>query len=394
MTVLFSDAFGGTSGDSLSTYSASWAKRSGSDIFVSDVGRARMGVSGSSALWYRTDTISSADYSVAADIVRVSAAAGNAIGVVGRCSTSADTCYNWLWTDNIGWRMYKIVAGAFTQLGSTTAHTFTQNVLYNEVLEMVGTAIKGYRELSGTPIVSVTDSSISAAGKAGIRGFGATSQSDTVGVHLDNFVVDDLASGGTTTTLDVTGATLTLTGGTVGLNRIRNLSVTGGSLTFTGATVNLKVARVMTVLPTTLTLTGGTVELGAVGGLDVTGGALTLTGGTVGLNLTKSVNVTGGALNLTGGTVNLKRAYVLGVTGGTLTLTGATVTLTHTTAGGGGVTVTFLQGLSTAALGGSGVSQKNRSFADAGGGTYTVTEESTLSQDKRDSLNLEDYIIG
>jgi hypothetical protein len=263
--------------------------------------------------------------------------------------------------------LWRVSAGGFTQLGSTVAQTLTNNQTYVLKLEMIGTAIKVY--VDGSQIISVTDSGITQVGKAGIRMFGSTSQSDTVGIHIDNYSADDVG-GSVANTLTSDPGTLTLTGSTVGMSVARQLAISPASLVLTGATVDLRTGKVLGVTPASLSLAGSTVDL----------------------LLTRTIGVTPASLILTGSDVGLAVARRLSVTPGTLTLTGGTVTLTGPS--GGGSTVTILSGVSTGKVGGPGVSTINKKLTDAGGGTYTVTEESSVSMDNRDSPNREDYIIG
>lgn len=60
-----------------------------------------------------------------------------------------------------------------------------------------------------------------------------------------------------------------------------------------------------------------------------------------------------------------------------------------TTGAGGGATVTFFRGLSAARTSGLSINKVN--LVDAGGGTYTVTEENTVSGNLTDSVNYEGY---
>ena len=112
-------------------------------------------------------------------------------------STAANTFYMArYWGDSSdSWQLYSAVAGSFTLLGSS-AQALTDETAYNVKLEMIGTAIKLYKEGSSTPLISATDSSITAAGKAGVRLIsGATVPSDNTGIHIDNFSADDVVGG-------------------------------------------------------------------------------------------------------------------------------------------------------------------------------------------------------
>lgn len=143
--------------------------------------------SGTTALYYASGSPLTADYNVAGFLRKRSATSG-AAGIVGRASTSVDTHYLARYDDNVDeWRLYKYVTGTPTQLGSGFAQALTTDQDYWVRLEMRGTSIKVY--VDGVERVAVTDSSITAAGKAGVR-FDGGAGTDTTGIHLDDFQAD------------------------------------------------------------------------------------------------------------------------------------------------------------------------------------------------------------
>ena len=143
--------------------------------------------------YYCNATPGGADYTVAIDQTGGEQGSGttNGQGPMGRIDTAAITGY---WAryspNNGGWQLFKSVAGTSTQLGATQTATLTASQVYHLVLSMVGTTISMI--VDGTTLVSVTDSSISAAGKAGIR----SAQLNTGTYLLDNFVATDTTSSG------------------------------------------------------------------------------------------------------------------------------------------------------------------------------------------------------
>ena len=192
-----SDSFGGTEGTELSAYNAAWTRHTSYSITAEIAsGRVRVSSAGTPAYWH-SGTPSSADYSVSADLFAKETDGGTALaGVIGRVSTAANTLYHARYSGDTtdSWQLYKAVAGTFTQLGSSSAQSLTDETAYNIKLEMIGTAIKLYKEGSGTATISATDSAITAAGKAGIRMFHGA-PSDTAGIHIDNFSADDVVGG-------------------------------------------------------------------------------------------------------------------------------------------------------------------------------------------------------
>ncbi len=200
MAQFASDSFTGTSGTELAAYSANWTKHtaSGSEqAVISDANRLRPNSSGMS-LYYHSGTPAGADYEVSADFYAQSADGGDGnCAVTGRTSTSANTLYlaQYVGLTIDAWRLFKIVSGTATQLGSSVAQSFTAGTSKAVKLRMVGTTIELYKEGSGSPSVSTTDSAITAAGKAGLRVLGNTTYGNSVGLHLDTFSADDVSSG-------------------------------------------------------------------------------------------------------------------------------------------------------------------------------------------------------
>lgn len=132
-----------------------------------------------------------ADYTVAADLVRLTADIAD-MALIGRADATANTMYR-LAPSGSNVQLHKFVAGAATQLGVNTAAGFNVGVTIAVKLEMIGSAIKVFSD--GLEKISVTDTAITAAGKAGVRSFSSATPSDTVGVHLDNFSADDVGGG-------------------------------------------------------------------------------------------------------------------------------------------------------------------------------------------------------
>lgn len=199
MAQFASDSFTGSAGTVLSTYSANWVRHgsyASGEMVLSDADRVRRSNS-NITLYYNTGTPASADYSVSADIFTKTANAGDSfLGVAGRINTAANTLYMARYGGgaDVGWQLFKIVSGVATQLGSTSSQSLTDETAYNVKLEMVGTAIKLFKELSGSATISATDSAITAAGVSGLRMSGGTAETNTTGGHLDNFSADDIGA--------------------------------------------------------------------------------------------------------------------------------------------------------------------------------------------------------
>lgn len=140
---------------------------------------------GAAAAYYNDATPASADYYVQADFYLHSAITQSA-GVAGRMDTTADTMYLGRLVDGATWQLRKGVGGSFVTLGSTsTTGVPTAGNSATGRLVMTGDQISFEVVGFGTVIGPITDSAITAAGKAGMRLNGT--QTSSTGTHLDNF---------------------------------------------------------------------------------------------------------------------------------------------------------------------------------------------------------------
>jgi hypothetical protein len=245
-----SDAFAGTLGQELNAYSSLWVKQSGyteNAIIGGDGQWATTGATVSYACYRRTETPPSADYSVIADIVKRNVGSASPIlGVTGRAAAAAQTFYWLIYTHSAGnLRLFKMVAGTQTQLGSSHSFTLTNNVPAEIELRMAGNQISGW--LNGSQVIGpVTDNSITAAGHAGIIMLTARDVGVQDSGYVDNW---EATAGGTNATAN--GVTLTAA----------SSLIAGSASASTGATAN------GTTLPATASLItgGGTLVFQAAG---------------------------------------------------------------------------------------------------------------------------------
>jgi hypothetical protein len=200
MTVFVNDTFTDASGTALSSHAgelgATWTRNTfypTGSMVISDAGRARKSNT-ANALYYAGGIPAVADYDVEADLVQRSDADAQA-GIVGRYSTTQDQGYLWLHINvgTPGWQLFKAVAGTFTQLGASINHTLTTDQAYRARLEMRGVTIKGY--VDGVEQISASDSSVTSAGRAGMRANNITA-TNTTNYHLDNFTATDTVVAG------------------------------------------------------------------------------------------------------------------------------------------------------------------------------------------------------
>lgn len=140
-----------------------------------------------------------ADYSVEADIVVFTngASEGDA-GLVGRANTASNSFY-YCYINGSGTQLILAVMTNGTAVASNVyAGSFPgspSGTTYRIKLELIGSALKAYAD--GVLRCSLTDTSLTAVGKVGIRA--PANLSDTyTGKHIDNFVAYDASVAATT----------------------------------------------------------------------------------------------------------------------------------------------------------------------------------------------------
>ncbi|HEU5379411.1 MAG TPA: hypothetical protein VFV38_28645, partial [Ktedonobacteraceae bacterium] len=183
----FSDTFNRADSSSLGS---NWTKRTdaGSDFqIVSNQLKLTSSDNSSNALSaYTSQGISSADYSVQADIVFPSSS-DDWLSVFGRGSTfgtnDSQGYYAFASIGNQKIALYKRVAGTFTQVGASAFVTITAGTTYTIKLAMQGNSLSLY--WNGQLATSTTDSTFSSAGFAGV----ALGQPNLVNSIWDNFSI-------------------------------------------------------------------------------------------------------------------------------------------------------------------------------------------------------------
>jgi hypothetical protein len=148
-----------------------------------DAATDRLYPTGSTA-YYASGTPPSADYYVQADFRVASTISVNA-AICARMSTSADTMYMVRLLNGTDWVVRKLVAGSGTDLATSATNVPTAGQTRTVRLTVSGSNITVTVDGVLDAALSVTDSSITAAGRAGLRFAGASSAS--TGYHLDNF---------------------------------------------------------------------------------------------------------------------------------------------------------------------------------------------------------------
>lgn len=152
-----------------------------STIEVDSVNRIMGNTFGQEGYHYCSVTPPSADYDVSVSFVLLTAIANNSMGVCGRMETAGQVGYC-LYYDPIAaiWQLYEVPG--FVQIGSNYSMAFSVST-HTAMVQMRGSTISGW--IDGVQQITGTNSTITAAGKGGLRSYWGVA--DTTGVHLDNF---------------------------------------------------------------------------------------------------------------------------------------------------------------------------------------------------------------
>jgi hypothetical protein len=207
MAVIYSTGFDGIGNtQKLQDFDPAWFRHpttTSTDLIGNTVGAVYSGAA-STIIYYTSGTVALADCAVACDLVSVSGVVG-AAGVTARTNDTAQSCYGARYNaGNV--QLFKIVAGAYTQLGANYAASFVSGATHRVGVRCVGNQI--YATWDGADVIGpVTDSSVS-SGYAGIR-----TAADDNNLTIDNFSVDNLAASDTTPP-SLTSPSATATGAT------------------------------------------------------------------------------------------------------------------------------------------------------------------------------------
>lgn len=219
MPTFASDSFGSANGTELSAHNANWKKVSGFSASAQIAnGRLRASTT-SSPVYYYDAAPGSADYSVSADITRLSTAESD-MGLIARASPTANTHYR-VMSAMGGSSLYtgKFVNGTYTELGVLNAGLNVGSTVTVE-LELTGATLNIYLDGAGTPSATYTDGSITAAGYAGVRAF-SRNTGDAEGTHLDNFLAATPGGASAPTINSITASNITSSGARITLGVTR-----------------------------------------------------------------------------------------------------------------------------------------------------------------------------
>lgn len=165
---------------------ATWTKRGGNAITINS-NRISAAGSGESNGYYSSATPANADYEVEA-IFHSDNSGGVTPAICLRMATGAATQYMLRYGGGT-WQLYEVSAGAETSIGSYTGDSLTNGNPRTVVLKAAGTTISV--TIDTVERISVTDSTISAAGRPGVAEYYA--DVNTVR-YLDTWSAADAAS--------------------------------------------------------------------------------------------------------------------------------------------------------------------------------------------------------
>ncbi|CAH1387021.1 hypothetical protein [Candidatus Nitrotoga sp. M5] len=332
----FSSAtFTGADGLELSTSDAAWTKHSsytGECKLIDN--RVRQSTS-TAACYYHSGVPASADYSVEADFFTKETGGGLSYGgIAGRIDTSANTMYFARHNPVSGWQLMKADAGTFSQIGPSVATSLTDETTYHIRLEMIripetsNSAIKVYLNGSGTPIISQTDGSITAAGKAGLRVGSSGAPSDSTEIHFDNFSGDDAATG---ITLSPDAGAIAISGHAPTISQPLSLSPAAGAITITGNIPGISQPLSLSPVGGSIYLSGNTPTISQPRTLSPGAGAIVVSGGVPSIAQNTSLSPVGGSISITGYAPTISQPRTLSPGAGAITIAGNVPTISQST---------------------------------------------------------------
>jgi hypothetical protein len=187
VTVLFTRTFTAADGAAVETAEPTLVGSGG----TISANRAR--TTSSTITYYDTTDPGSADYECSAEIYQNNTPSGSGgAGPIVRKDTAADTFYAARYNSS-GWQLIRVVGGTTTQMGSTVGTDLLTNGT-SKVLTVraEGSSISAY--LDGVLIIGpITNTAITAAGKAGFR-----INSTQLNLRLDNLALNTLVAAATT----------------------------------------------------------------------------------------------------------------------------------------------------------------------------------------------------
>lgn len=220
MAIFAQDSFTDTDATNLNAHTgeigATWAKLTGFSGNATIDGNALINGT-SEAAYYASGSPSGPDYEVSADCSWENSIYGN-LKIMGRADTGTGDHYtlHYARSDAV-FRLQKYVSGSLTTLASSSQSLVNESTYRTHKLQLSGSNLEGF--VNGVSVVSTTDATITAAGKAGLRLSGNTNTR----WRIDNFLAEDASGGG--------GQTLTQSSTFTNTNTFYTHTVDVGSVT-------------------------------------------------------------------------------------------------------------------------------------------------------------------
>lgn len=171
MTTIASDTFTDTNGTTLQSHTPSgggtWTKSIGGAGVDIEIQSNQATPSGNNAWYYHSQDPTGVEYDCQFTI-KQTGSTNYAIGLVGRCSTSAETGYLYHPGGSFHY-LYKVSGGSYTELG-----TYFASVAINDVIKLEIKDATKRVFVNGTQRISSTNNDVTAKGKAGLRGYGTS----------------------------------------------------------------------------------------------------------------------------------------------------------------------------------------------------------------------------
>lgn len=199
----------------------------------------------SEAGYYASGAPASADYEVSADYSYANSSFHN-FKVLGRVDTSTGDHYTLHYARSDSYfRLQKHISGTTTTLATSSGqHNISAGVYRNHKLALSGTSLEGFKD-GATSVVSTTDSSITAAGKAGLR----LSGTNPTRLRIDNFLATEAGSA----TVSPNNAAHSHSAGNATLGQAHALSISAIAHTHAAQNVVLSVSGTLDVANATHT---------------------------------------------------------------------------------------------------------------------------------------------
>lgn len=202
-TIITSATFTGTSTTALTSYTSGtgggWALQTGSTgvLAISNANDIMGTSTATSSLTYSLGVPLSANYDASADFVVKTIIPGNSyslwVGVSPTQLTGYGIAYD---TSSTSWTLFKFVNGTYTGLGSCF-QTLSTSTTYRVVLRK--RAASKHAVIDGVQCTSINDAEITTAGYGGLSVYHATADTNTTGIHYDNFLVQDVTTAAVST---------------------------------------------------------------------------------------------------------------------------------------------------------------------------------------------------